>query len=227
MSTPRRSVPVNRTGLIPVWFPPLAMIVVVLLGLVLARQNGAITGLYAVVFTVVAVVTTAIVDIRGLFVTVAAQPLWWFVGSFVIGISSLGQSATTAGRKTAVLTAAYPIVEKYPWLLGAVALSIIVALLRWLLDRKALEKERRRLATSRRRSASVDARNIATVRRARGLDSPDPTGDLRRAAEERRRADATRRREEEERRARHRRDEAPTGTASPVRRRGRHYLDED
>ena len=86
--------PLNRRGLIPVWAPLLVMLAVILTGVVL----GGIGTSYALLFLISAVVCTALVELRGLFLTVVLLPFFWFFGVAWSATGTVSPPATAVSR---------------------------------------------------------------------------------------------------------------------------------
>lgn len=160
-------VPQNRRGFIPTWAPVLIMLAVFFTGLVLGDTGTP----YAVLFAVACLVCTALVELRGMFLTVALIPVYWFVG---IGIIGMINSDSSGSRKTQVITAAYPAIQNYLWLLAAFAVCLAVALARYRLDAAARERTRRAARARRRRLQDADSDNRRIATRARTLDRDRP-----------------------------------------------------
>lgn len=129
-------VPLNRWGFIPPWAPLLVAVAVAFTGVVL----GEVSTVYLVLFFLSSIVCTALVELRGLFLTVVTVPFAWFGGITVIGYFADRASFSDGNRKTALLTAVFPAVENYLWLLVSFVVSLLVALVRQRLDAAARER---------------------------------------------------------------------------------------
>lgn len=142
------------------------MIAVSITGLVLAAEAGTAPMAYFVLFAVACVVCTVLVESRGLFLTVAAQPLYFLIGALAIGWLS---SQATAGNnsKTKLITAIYPIIEHFLWLLIPFLLSVVIAVIRWRHYRRVLARRQREDASARRRRRTSEDSNLATYSRSR------------------------------------------------------------
>ncbi|MDN6440192.1 MAG: hypothetical protein L0K27_12060 [Corynebacterium nuruki] len=158
-------VPQNRRGFIPTWAPVLIMLAVFFTGLVLSDAGTP----YAILFAVACLVCTALVELRGMFLTVSLIPLYWFCGIGAVGMIGADSSGS---RKTQVITAAYPAVQHYMWLLATFVVCLVVALLRYRLDAAARERTRRAARARRRRLQEADSDNRRVATRARTVERP-------------------------------------------------------
>ncbi|WP_420100109.1 DUF6542 domain-containing protein [Corynebacterium sp.] len=159
------SAPLNRRGLIPVWAPLLVMAAVVLTGIVL----GGVGTSYVILFAVSAVVCTALVELRGLFLTVVLLPVYWFFGITVAGL--VGSSGTAgSGPRTALITAAYPAVEKFLWLVVSLVVCVVIAVARQRIDAAVLENQYRRDRARRRQMNDAEQNNQRLNARVRDYD---------------------------------------------------------
>ena len=159
-------VPLNRWGFIPPWAPLLVAVAVAFTGVVL----GEVSTVYLVLFFLSSIVCTALVELRGLFLTVVTVPFVWFGGITVIGYFADRASFSDGNRKTALLTAVFPAVENYLWLLVSFVVSLLVALVRQRLDAAARERALRLARQRRRRSATADEDNRRVTSRVRDLE---------------------------------------------------------
>ena len=159
-------VPLNRWGFIPPWAPLLVAVAVAFTGVVL----GEVSTVYLVLFLLSSIVCTALVELRGLFLTVVTVPFAWFGGITVIGYFADRASFSDGNRKTALLTAVFPAVENYLWLLVSFVVSLLIALVRQRLDAAARERALRLARQRRRRSAAADEDNRRVTSRVRDLE---------------------------------------------------------
>lgn len=184
----------NRWGFIPPWAPLLVMVAVVFTGVVL----GEISAVFLFLFVITCIVCTALVELRGLFLTVVMIPVYWFFGIGLIGYFADPESFSGANRRTATITAIYPAVENYLWLLAAFFVSLLIALVRQRLDAAARERARRIARQRRRRAAAADEDNRRVNSRVR---------DIERTADRQRERDRDRERQRSQAR-----EAAPSGT---------------
>ncbi|WP_282940435.1 DUF6542 domain-containing protein [Corynebacterium auriscanis] len=173
----------NQTSRFPVWAPPLVMAAVILTGLVLALSSHAIPTSYFVLFAVATIACAFFVDPRGLFLTVAAIPVYYVVGTFIVGWFATSGSGATPGRKARILTAAYPTVEHFLWLLVSFLIALAIAMFRWWFYREELARRAAREAFARRRRVASERTNRESYTRARTRSIEE----LREASERRRR----------------------------------------
>lgn len=181
----------KQSSRFPVWAPPLVMIAVILTGLVLAISSHAIPTSYFVLFAIATIACTIFVEPRGLFLTVAAIPVYYVLGTFIVGWFASSGTGSVTGRKARLLTAAYPTVEHFLWLLFSFLIAVGIALVRWWIYREELARRAAREAFARRRRVNSDRTNREAYTRARTRSIEEL-----REASERRRRNPTRSREE-------------------------------
>lgn len=158
------------------------MAAVILTGLVLAMSSHEIPTSYFVLFAIATIACTVFVEPRGLFLTVAAMPLYYVVGTCIVGWFATSGAGSATGRKARLLTAAYPTVEHFLWLLFPLIIAILVALVRWWFYREELARRAAREAFARRRRVTIDRNNRESYSRARTRSIEE----LREASERRR-----------------------------------------
>lgn len=221
-STPAHPNAARRSGprRLPIWAPPLLFVLAGLIGIITALPTGNIGLPYLLSFAAAAIIGTMLVDPRGLVVTVAQQPLMftivtpvvaWLIASW--SDPSVGGALDSTPTKTRLITAAYPIVQYFPWMALIPLVCAAIAIWRYLditrVNAKTDKETRRENARvhkaeetttvsatrARKRVAESDAR----VRHASGKDSSRrPASEIIQAAEERRRRAAERARAAQE-----------------------------
>lgn len=164
--TTDESAPLNRRGLIPVWAPLLVMVAVVLTGIVL----GGVGTSYVVLFAVSAIVCTALVELRGLFLTVVLLPVYWFFGITGAGLIDASSGTAGSGLRTALITAAYPAIEKFLWLAATFVICAIIGVVRQRIDAAVLQSQHRRERSRRRQMSDAEQSNQRLNARVRDYD---------------------------------------------------------
>lgn len=203
------------------WGPPLLLLLAGVVGLIFAIPGGNIGTPYLIAFAAAAFAGVALVDPRGLFITVAQLPLLftiitplvaWFTASFAD--PSVGGALESTPRRTRAITAAYPIIQYFPWIALITLIALAIALWRYL-DvtranakagkeevrekrevRKADEKATASATKARRRIAESDARRSRHSAGAAPTTGSRPASEIIRAAEERRKRAAAARAEQ-------------------------------
>ncbi|MDO5030381.1 MAG: hypothetical protein Q4E11_07345 [Corynebacterium sp.] len=150
---------------VPMWVPPLLMLLAGIIGLIFSVPNGAIGKPYFIAFTIAALAGTLLVVPRGLVVTVAQIPILfaivtfltaWFTGS--LADPENGGATSSTSRKARLVTSAYPIVQQFPWLLILLIVCIIIAVWRYLeITRKQQKSHNIQLKEAKRRQVRDDA----------------------------------------------------------------------
>ena len=160
----------------PVWAPVLIMFGVMFTGIVLTWGAQGIPMSYFVLFAVAMLVCTMFVDPRGLFLTIAAFPLYFFVGTFVVILLASPSGLTGAQGKARLATAVYPTIEHFLWLGVPFLACLIIGVVRWWLYRERLDRERARATQRRQWQSQADQSNrelAAQARRVVSAPSPD------------------------------------------------------
>lgn len=165
-NTNRRS----RSFRLPIWVPPLLLVISGIVGLLFAIPAGSIGLPYLIAFAVAAIGGTMVVVPRGLTITVAQQPVLftiitplvsWFTAEFAH--QSVGGATATTPSTTRLITAAYPVVQYFPWMIMIPLICTAIAIWRYLdLTRVNAKTDRLRRKESRRR-AEVDAETTRTA----------------------------------------------------------------
>ena len=160
----------SRLPEIPLWATPLLLIAEGVLGLLISIPTGSVGMPYLIVFAIAAIVGTLLVVPQGLVVAVAQIPLLftlitptvaWFTGSF----ADPGKGGVTDSTppKTRLITAAYPIIQHFPFLALVTALCAIIAIWRYVDLRRANAKVE---STTRSEARARQKRDKAEVRSA-------------------------------------------------------------
>lgn len=121
-------------------------------------------------FALSALVATVLVEIRGLFLTVACQPLGFGIVT-VVTSWLLTRSAAAAGTspfsKTALLTSGFPLLELFPGLIATTAAMIIIGALRYWRAVHSASRAQEQAIITRRATAEADRHNRDVATRAR------------------------------------------------------------
>ena len=132
---------------VPMFVPPLLMLLAGVIGLLFSVPNGSIGKPYFIAFAVAAVAGTLLVVPRGLVVTVAQIPILfalvtfftaWFTGS--LADPENGGATATTSKRARLVTSAYPIIQQFPWLLILMIICVIIAVWRYLEITRTQEK---------------------------------------------------------------------------------------
>ncbi|KAB1504014.1 hypothetical protein F7230_02600 [Corynebacterium sp. 320] len=150
----------------PVWSPVLIMLAVIITGIVLGTDAQAVTKSFFVIFAVVAIVTTVLVEARGLFLTVASLPLYFVAGTVIVGWISTPKHPGS-GRRTLIINAMYPAVSHFLWLIFPFLACVVIALVRWWLYREELARHLAYQEHMRRRRAARERSNLSSYARVR------------------------------------------------------------
>lgn len=145
------------------------MVAVVITGLILTAEGGTAPKAYFILFAIACVVCTLLVEIRGLFLTVAAQPLYFVAGALAIGWMSARNSAGS-GMKTKILTSVYPTIENFLWLLIPFVIAVVIAVVRWQRAKKSYSRRQKSETKERERRRKSDDSNRASFARSRRKD---------------------------------------------------------
>lgn len=142
----------------PVWAPLLIMVAVILTGVILGRQQDAVPQVYFVLFAIAAIVVTVLVEVRGLFLTVACLPIYFVLGTVIIGWLSTPNTGAK-DSKTFLINSLYPSISHFLWLLFPFLAAVVIALLRWWIYREDLARQAAYREHMRRRRAHAERDN--------------------------------------------------------------------
>lgn len=134
------------------------MIAVTITGLVFAFESHVAPLTFFVLFAIACVLTTLLVEPRGLFLTVVTQPIYYVIGTMLIGWIAAAPSAS-AGKKTKLLTTAYPAVEHFLWLIVPFLISVVIAFFRWRRLRSSATRAYNADSAARQRRRAADESN--------------------------------------------------------------------
>lgn len=152
------------------WAGPAIIAAALLTGLLISLGMHAFGWPYLLCFIISAVLTTLLVQARGLFITVTSVPILFGIITPITawGVSrAISVNAGPKFSKTAILSAIYPMVQHFPVLCGTTLACVVLAVLRlWLLNRQQKLKEKA-LLEARRRDQEAERRNLETAGRAR------------------------------------------------------------
>lgn len=160
---------------VPMFVPPLLMLLAGVFGLLFSVPNGSLGKPYFIAFAVAAVAGTLLVVPRGLVVTVAQIPILfalvtfftaWFTGS--LADPENGGATATTSKRARLVTSAYPIIQQFPWLLILMIICVIIAVWRYLEITRTQEKSlntQRKAAKQRQHRDEVAVESSSQVRR--------------------------------------------------------------
>ena len=160
---------------VPMFVPPLLMLLAGVIGLLFSVPNGSIGKPYFIAFAVAAVAGTLLVVPRGLVVTVAQIPILfalvtfftaWFTGS--LADPENGGATATTSKRARLVTSAYPIIQQFPWLLVLMIICVIIAVWRYLEITRTQEKSlntQRKVAKQRQHRDEAAVESSSQVRR--------------------------------------------------------------
>lgn len=156
----------GSSPLFPVWAPPLVMLAVIITGLVLSHGSGGIASAFFWLFALATLVCAVLVEARGLFLTIAPVPLYFVGGVGLIGWFSAAAGQAAGNKKTRLITAVYPAVEHFLWVLIPLALAIVVGVFRWWKYRDDLSRRQAREQLARHRRHVAERHNRESYYRA-------------------------------------------------------------
>lgn len=213
--------PHARTAGLPgfaTWTSPALIAVGLFLGLLTAVLSGTFSWVYTACFVIASLAAVTLVNLRGLYLTVASIPVLWAAFTFIAGwgISFLNApEGASPINTTTLLTSAFPLLQFFPSLLITTLGAALIAVVRyWLTTRKTKSVQEREVA-ARRASAAADRRNRDTAVRARRRSSSLTVAELKKRAERDQRARAER--DERTRAVRAERAARPSHTERPAR----------
>lgn len=139
-----------------------------IIGMIIAVVTTNFNWEYTAFFAVGAFAAVILVNLRGLYLTVASVPLLFGIITFFTGWGiTAGSSAGGAVSKTALITAGYPLIERFPSLLIVTLACALIAVVRLWLGRRSAKSTQDRETATRRATAEADRRNRESASRAR------------------------------------------------------------
>jgi len=137
-------------------------------GALVSVYLGQIGWPYLTLFAAAVILVTALVNPKGLFLTVASSPILFFIGLIGTGWAiARGNSSPEGLSKTSLLAIAYPAVEFFPTLAAVTLGSIAISLLRLCLIKRQNARLVKRDVRDRTRVAETNRRTSRQSRRAR------------------------------------------------------------
>lgn len=160
------------------------MVASVITGLLLSLYFQEVGLVFLLCFAAGSLVTTAFVNIRGIFLTVSSVPLLFAAGllgtAWAVGRSQASEGAPILSRATA-LTTVFPLTQYFPWLAVVTVLAVALGLLRLWLVRRKLRRLARNSEEIRVRTAEAERRNqdlSASARRRVARSGHPSTGQI-------------------------------------------------
>ncbi|MDO5731436.1 DUF6542 domain-containing protein, partial [Corynebacterium sphenisci] len=159
---------------LPLWAPAALLLLAAAAGVAVSTPSGSLGWPYLVLFLLAALAGVGWVDPRGLVVAVSQIPVLfslltpvtaWFTASFAD--PAVGGALASTPRKTRLITAVYPVVQFFPWMLAMLVLCTAVGIWRYLrirTENNLIARAERKRARERRR-AREDSREAARARR--------------------------------------------------------------
>lgn len=180
---PRQKVASKLKSLrLPLWAPTLLLIAAGVLGLVLSLGSGNVGILYLLLFAAGAIIGTLFVKPQGLVVAVSQVPLMFAIVTPIIAwlLNSLvdpskGGATDSTPTKTRLITAAYPVVQYFPWMLGILGVCVVIAIWRYFELTRINSKQQitERKEAKRRQEQSKKSNESATLARRRMAESDE------------------------------------------------------
>lgn len=138
-------------------------------GALIAVWAGGIGTAFPVLFAAAVIITTLLVQHRGIFLTVATAPLLFLGAVVTIGLLLGWDQLAGAGAssRAAQLMVLYPLIEFFPWLLGVTLVAALIGFGRIQLIKRHNKAVAAREARDRTRAAASNAKSTSQGRRAR------------------------------------------------------------
>ena len=157
-------------GALPVWTSIAVIVAALATGLIISTITASVSWPFLICFILGAVAASAMVHVRGLFLTVASIPLLFSIAIFIT--SWLVSRATAADGSplfstTILVTSAYPLLEVFPQLAITVIICVIIAVFRLYRAKQKATSISSKELVNRRSMAESNRRNSETTSRAR------------------------------------------------------------
>ena len=157
-------------GALPVWTSIAVIVAALATGLIISTITASVGWPFLICFILGAVAASAMVHVRGLFLTVASIPLLFSIAIFIT--SWLVSRATAADGSplfstTILVTSAYPLLEVFPQLAITVIICVLIAVFRLYRAKQKAASISSKELVNRRTMAESNRRNSETTSRAR------------------------------------------------------------
>lgn len=157
-------------GALPVWTSIAVIVAALATGLIISTITASVGWPFLICFILGAVAASAMVHVRGLFLTVASIPLLFSIAIFIT--SWLVSRATAADGSplfstTILVTSAYPLLEVFPQLAITVIICVLIAVFRLYRAKQKATSISSKELVNRRSMAESNRRNSETTSRAR------------------------------------------------------------
>lgn len=157
-------------GALPVWTSIAVIVAALATGLIISTITSSVGWPFLICFILGAVAASALVNIRGLFLTVGSIPLLFalaiFFTSWLVSRASASEGSP-AFSTTILVTSAYPLLEVFPYLALTLLACIAIAIFRLYRAKQTVTSINSKEQVSRRAMAESDRRNRETTSRAR------------------------------------------------------------
>ncbi|MDY3127091.1 MAG: DUF6542 domain-containing protein [Corynebacterium sp.] len=154
----------------PVWLSVAVVIASLITGGVISTLTGSISWAFVVIFGLGAIAATLLVEVRGLFLTVAAIPFLIGAGTLITSFavtSTSGFGSSSSLSRTQIITSVYPLLEVFPPLLIISCVCVILALVRISMAKQHARSVDKQTYLSRQQTAAAEKRNRESSSRAR------------------------------------------------------------
>lgn len=157
-------------GALPVWTSIAVIVAALATGLIISTITTSVGWPFLICFILGAVAASALVNVRGLFLTVGSIPLLFgiaiFFTSWLVSRASASEGSP-AFSTTILVTSAYPLLEVFPYLAFTLLVCIAIAVFRVYRAKQTVTSINSKEQVSRRAMAESDRRNRETTSRAR------------------------------------------------------------
>ena len=157
-------------GALPVWTSIAVIVAALATGLIISTITTSVGWPFLICFILGAVAASALVNVRGLFLTVGSIPLLFgiaiFFTSWLVSRASASEGSP-AFSTTILVTSAYPLLEVFPYLAFTLLACIAIAIFRVYRAKQTVTSINSKEQVSRRAMAESDRRNRETTSRAR------------------------------------------------------------
>lgn len=170
----RRHTSGARSFGLSIWAATSINIAALITGLLLSLNSASIGWPYMACFAIAALLTTLLVEVRGLFLNVAQLPLLFgiitVITAWLVANAGLSDNSDRMS-KTMILSAIFPLAQHFPELAITTAVCAIIALVRHRRKVAQTKAQIRRFEAERHQLAKAERRNRATTSRVRGINA--------------------------------------------------------
>ncbi|MDO4685828.1 MAG: amino acid permease [Corynebacterium sp.] len=167
-TSPARLPVAARFG-VPVWSAASIVFASLITGALLSINFRELGNPFLWCFAAGSIAAVCLVEPRGLFLTTAQLPLAFAIALplTVLGVNYSMANADSSLSRLEILAAIYPLTEQFPFLMSVTLITVVIALIRWLIARSVRSRAMQRTVKKQQQVRRINQENAAQASRAR------------------------------------------------------------